>query len=199
MKKASLIMKKLRGATAFGLLALVCSGPAANAATPYLSGSAGIPLLHDSEVTVEGDHVGDWSYDTGYVLTAAIGLDGGKYRVEAEVGYQENDLEDFAQKMSMMTYLGNGYVDFELPTASIKPFVTVGVGFATVEWSDGITPIDDTVFAWQIGAGVGFTVAPKVTLDAKYRYFATSNPELADDVEYSIGSHNLMLGMRIGL
>ncbi|MGB0132192.1 outer membrane protein [Chlorobium sp.] len=191
-------MKKLLSATACGLLALICSGPAANAATPYISGSAGIPLLNDSEITIEGDHVGDWSYDTGYALTAAIGLDSGKYRVEAEVGYQENDLEGFAQKVSMMTYLGNGYLDFELPAAGIKPFVSVGLGFATVEWSDGITPIDDTVFAWQIGAGVGFSVAPKVTIDAKYRYFATSNPELADDEEYSIASHNFALGMRIG-
>lgn len=191
-------MKKLFGATVCGFLALVCSGPAANAATPYLSGSAGFPLLSDSEVTDGGEHVADWSYDIGYVLTAALGLDSGTYRIEAEVGYQENEFEDLGQKMSMMTYLGNGYVDFELPTAAIKPFVTVGLGFATVEWSDGITPIDDTVFAWQIGAGVGFAVAPKVTLDAKYRYFSTSNPELVDDVEYSIGSHNFMLGMRIG-
>lgn len=39
----------------------------------------------------------------------------------------------------------------------------------------------DGLFAFQLGAGVGFQVSPTVTVDAKYRYFASADPEIEID------------------
>jgi len=36
---------------------------------------------------------------------------------------------------------------------------------------------DDTVFAYQIGAGAGYAVNKNITIDLKYRYFATEDPD----------------------
>jgi hypothetical protein len=37
-----------------------------------------------------------------------------------------------------------------------------------------------------------------VTFNVQYRYFATSDPELADLKTYTVDAHNLMLGLRVG-
>jgi opacity protein-like surface antigen len=190
-EKREPVMKITSAGMVLGLMALACSPLSANAATPYVSGSAGIAVLGDSENTAR-------SYDTGYNLVGAVGLDGGRYRFEAELGSQSNGVKDSNRDLSMTTCMGNGYIDIELPLSSFKPFVMGGVGVANVDENNGSGfEVDDRVFAWQVGAGVGFTLVPLVTLDAQYRYFTTATPELAGR-KYSIGTHNFMLGLRVG-
>ena len=55
---------------------------------------------------------------------------------------------------------------------------------------------DDTVFAWQVGAGIGYALTPQLTFDLKYRYFATSDPEF-DGTEVEYASHNVYAGIRL--
>ncbi len=55
---------------------------------------------------------------------------------------------------------------------------------------------DDTVFAYQVGAGVGYAVTEKVSFDVKYRYFATSDPEF-DTTKAEYSSHNVYAGIRV--
>ncbi|MFZ4524335.1 MAG: outer membrane protein [Chlorobium sp.] len=184
----------MKQAIARVIVGLVISGfsvSPALAATPYVSGSAGLAVLGDSEQTVR-------SYDAGYNLVGAVGLDGGRYRLEAELGSQSNGVKNSIRDVSMTTCMGNGYLEVELPLSSFKPFVMGGVGVANVDENIGSgVEVDDRVFAWQVGAGVGFTLVPLVTLDAQYRYFTTATPELAG-TKYSIGTHNFMLGLRVG-
>lgn len=52
------------------------------------------------------------------------------------------------------------------------------------------------MFAYQVGAGVGYALTPQVTLDVKYRYFATADPDFdGTDMEYA--SHNIYAGIRL--
>jgi opacity protein-like surface antigen len=185
-------MKKAANGLMLGLMTMVCFCSSAVAARPYLSGSAALSTLGDSDVTQR-------SYDTGYALAGAVGLDSGQYRIEAELGRQKNGVKNSPRKISMTTFMGNAAVDLELPLAPVKPFLTAGVGLAEVDEENGISGnVGDTVFAWQIGVGAGFPVAPLVTFNVQYRYFATSDPELADLKTYTVDAHNLMLGLRVG-
>jgi opacity protein-like surface antigen len=65
----------------------------------------------------------------------------------------------------------------------------------------GVTIADDsdTVFAWQIGGGLGWELNPNWGISLNYRWFSTSDPEFRDELggdfsaEYS--SHNLTAGL----
>jgi opacity protein-like surface antigen len=191
-KKRGSKMSKAAAILLFGLMVVVCSVSSAIAATPYVRGSAALSVPGDSKLTAR-------SYDTGYALAGAVGLDNGQYRLEAELGYQNNGIKNTHTAVSMTTYMGNVFFDVDLPLAPLKPFVTAGAGLANIdeEQSSGGT-VGDTVFAWQLGAGAGFAVAPLVHVDVQYRYFATSDPELADQKTYTMNTHNLLLGLRVG-
>jgi opacity protein-like surface antigen len=182
-------MNKTIYAVAVGMIALTCTGRAAEAATPYVRASGGLAILSSAER----------SYDSGYALNGAAGLNSGPYRIEAELGYKKNDISHSSASVSMMTYMANGYYDLELPVAPVKPFIVAGVGVANIEDKIGsFVSASDTVLAFQVGAGAAFSVAPMVNLDAEYRYFATSDPELTGHQLYSIGTHNVSLGLRVG-
>jgi opacity protein-like surface antigen len=58
------------------------------------------------------------------------------------------------------------------------------------------TSDDDTVFAWQVGAGVSYAVNANFDLEVKYRYFVIDDVEILDGEVESPSSHNVYLGMR---
>ncbi|MEE9905949.1 outer membrane protein [Chlorobium sp.] len=180
-----------------GAVLLIGTTASACAATPYVSGSAGIAMMEDSDLG--GGFT--WPYDTGYAVTGAVGLDSGNLRLEGEIGYQNNGIEESDIDVSMVTYMANGYIDLDLPINPVTPYLTAGIGLADIK-TDGLPSADDssTVLAGQVGVGAGFSIAPMIKLDAKYRYLITADAEF-DGVtdKISIDSHNVMLGLRIGL
>uniref|UniRef100_B3EQI6 Surface antigen msp4 family protein n=1 Tax=Chlorobium phaeobacteroides (strain BS1) TaxID=331678 RepID=B3EQI6_CHLPB len=181
-----------------GTMLIIGTTATACAATPYVSGSAGIAMLEDSDL---GSGF-TWPYDTGLALAVAAGLDMGNLRLEAEVGYQDNGIEESDDlEINITTFMANGYYDLELPLNPVKPYVTAGIGVADVN-AKGFSFDDDSslVLAGQIGVGAGFAVAPMVNLDARYRYLMTTDAEFDGDPDkIGIDSHNVMLGLRIGL
>ncbi|HUF55718.1 MAG TPA: hypothetical protein VMM55_04060, partial [Thermohalobaculum sp.] len=56
----------------------------------------------------------------------------------------------------------------------------------------------DTVFAWQLGAGVAYQFTPRVAATADYRWFNTEDPSFKDEGETEVdyGTHNALLGLR---
>ena len=205
-------MKKFLSVCA-ALLVFVATAPIAQAAAdPYVSASAGIAFLSDSDAEGSGITLEDaLEYKTGFAVNGAIGLDGGMYRLEGAIGYQVNELDkrqgieipdDIDAEVSILSFMANGYLDIEMPIAVVTPYLMAGAGVAHVnfdvpdpEWES------DTVFAYQLGAGVGIGAAPNVTLDLGYRYFATGDVSPIDDsdhIDISIASHNIMAGVRVG-
>ena len=196
-----------------GLLVFCASAPIAQAAAdPYVSASAGIAFLSDSDAEGGGITLEDaLEYKTGFAVNGALGLDGGMYRLEGAIGYQVNELDkrqgieipdDIDAEVSILSFMANGYLDIEMPTAMVTPYLMAGAGVAHVnfdvpdpEWGS------DTVFAYQLGAGIGFEATPNVIFDVGYRYFATpdvSPIDANDDIDISIASHNIMAGVRVG-
>jgi len=179
----------------------------------YVSGNLGLAIVNDSDVTdstVPGETL-KFESDMGYALGGAIGYDFGNFRIEGEIAYQKNDLDrvkapgvsaDATGDTSSLAGLLNGYCDFN-NTSPFTPYISGGVGVAKVEINDfnipgsGMSNVNDdnTVFAYQVGAGVAYTINENLCFDVKYRYFGTSDQEFATtDFEYS--SNNFYAGLR---
>lgn len=183
---------------------------------PYVSGNLGLAIANDSDLT-DSTAPGvtmEIESDVGLALGVAAGYDfGNNIRIEGEIAYQKNDLDkvsiagigeaDLTGDVASLALLLNGYYDFKNKSA-FTPFISAGLGFAKVELNDFNVPgsglpdanEDDTVFAYQVGAGVGYAVTQKVSLDVKYRYFGTSDPEF-DTAEAEYSSHNFYAGIRV--
>lgn len=196
------------------------------AATPanglYVSGHLGFAMPSDSTVTDStspGDSL-EFDFDSGLALGLAVGYRFGSTRLEGEIAYQKNDVDDitvseagvgsaslksagvpFSADVKTTSFLLNGYYDF-LNDSAFTPYLTVGMGFAKVKASISLPSVpltesdSDTVFAYQIGAGLEYALSQTVALDARYRYSATSDPSFGT-IEAETGSHNLLLGVRV--
>ncbi len=71
------------------------------------------------------------------------------------------------------------------------------MGMAKVELNDFFHDnYEDSVMAYQVGAGLAFQINPHFSIDLKYRYFATENPEF-DGIEAKLASHNVYCGFRV--
>ena len=129
------------------------------AAKKYISGNVGMAWFDDATATqVEGDEddTVDLSFDSGIALTGAIGCDFGSTRIEAEMGYQKNDVssltfdfyddyygEDFTisedgnGSVSLTTFMLNGYYDIApMEGSGVEIFLTAGVGAVFVHFDE---------------------------------------------------------------
>lgn len=207
-------MKKYLLIISICVLSVFVASFAYSAEGPYISGNIGLALASDSDLTdstVPGFTL-TTEYNSGWALGAALGYDFNMFRVEGEISYQKNDVDklgamgvslDATGDVTAFSFLVNGYFDF-INNSPFTPYISAGLGCARVEFNDfnisgsGFPSAsdDDTVFAYQIGAGIGYAVNEKVTIDLKYRYFATENPEF-DTTEAEFASNNILLGVRV--
>ncbi|TLU82435.1 MAG: porin family protein [Chlorobium sp.] len=180
------------------LLAMLFAGlgSAPAFAAPYCSSSVGLGMAGDFKEPALGNVYG---VDSGFAINGAVGYDFSGLRAEAAVGYQENDFtnEDNLHT-SLLTVMANGYYDLKT-SVGIKPYVMAGLGIATIKADDspGVAWLDDTYFAWQLGAGVGYKVSGNVTIDVGYRYVKPEGlecPNHLTDVTWE--SHNILAGIR---
>jgi opacity protein-like surface antigen len=162
---------------------------------------------------------GEMRFDTGMGLGATLGYDFGMFRLEGEFGYRRNDVDGTfiagvaslgeIGKVNAWSFMLNGFLDIETGTI-LTPYLGGGIGLANIDWdkvSIGFTPDiddDDTVFAYQFGAGVGIAINESVNVDIGYRYFATADPSLVSsfvapgqEFDFEYASHNISLGIRV--
>lgn len=201
------------------IVGCMCLAPAAQAATSaqnansiYAGVFGGVTLVPDIDVTspagtskLESDVGFGFGGVAGYKW--AIGL-----RAEAEISYRQNGSDKLdgvgvGGDASALGFMGNVWYDFDTGTPFI-PYIGGGAGIARVSADIDIAGIKlvndtDTVFAWQVGGGVGYEITKGVVLFGDYRYFATADPTFTAepvlggvdlDAEYS--SHNFMIGVR---
>ncbi len=185
----------------------------------YGSFNAGVAKSADGNMTISGVGSAELEYDTSFTVGGAIGYrlgESGDYRVEGEVAYQNNEVDRIgnnslpfdpgggvisSMEFSMLTFLLNGYIDFNYGSA-FSWFFTGGFGFARIDGEmtvNGVTDDeDDTVFAYQLGVGTGYAVTETVTLDCKYRYLHTEDFNIeGGHVEVASPSHSITAGIRV--
>ena len=209
-------------ATLAAAAVIAAAGPA-QAEGFYLGAFGGLNFLDEADGTANlggpTDITVEVESDLGWVAGAAAGyaFDFG-LRAEAELAYRRNALDratippvsvDLEGDTTALSIMGNLWFDIPLDGA-IRPFIGGGLGMAQVSLNDvevgplgGGTFVDDSdmVFAYQLGGGVAFRIAPGLDLTAEYRYFGTENPdfelEVAPiDAEYEYSSHSVLFGFR---
>jgi len=182
---------------------------------PYISGQLGAAFLTDSDLTNPAvPATGTIGFKPGFVANLAGGYNFGMFRIEGEIGYKINDIDKvsvcsgghcasavtISGNASALTYLGNFYIDF-VNNSPVTPYISGGMGMATFYIKDfvidgtRISDNDDTVFAYQVGAGVAYNINQHMAIDLKYRYFATADLEFGT-ANYTIASHNVYCGFR---
>lgn len=157
----------------------------------------------------------------GWLAEGAIGYaDASGGRVEIAVGYRKNQFDeitidpggvsttsDFDGDITALTTMFNAYYDFNAVAMGaggpigerLTPFVGVGVGaaFMSADLDEIDESDDDTVFAWQLMAGLAYNFTPNMAATFSYAYFATSDPEF-EGIEFDYASHNVIVGLRFG-
>ena len=184
----------------------------------YVSGQFGANILTSSaldEPTGVLAAIGtEVDFDLGYSLSGALGYHWGLIRVEGEITYAENNIDEFealgivlsgSGDVNSVGFMANFFKDFEIAD-DWQFYLGGGVGFAIVSVNDASIPgvpladDDDTVFAYQFGTGLGYQISPATTISLDYRYFATDDPEFNDvdglpfEAEYE--SHVIRIGVR---
>jgi opacity protein-like surface antigen len=106
--------------------------------------------------------------------------------------------------VEVWSVLANGYYDI-YTGMGVKPYLTAGVGAARVQFEDvrdaryNVWSEHDSVFAYQVGAGVSVPLGNHVALDARYRYFSTAEFTLDNGNQSRLSSNSVSLGLRVGL
>ncbi|TLU87750.1 MAG: porin family protein [Chlorobium sp.] len=192
------------------LIAGISAAPAL--ATPYVSGSLGLGFSGNSDYTTAGGteikDSPEWKF--GVPFGAAVGIKQADFRIEAALGYQSHDVDKWrtsavgpyetpasTQSMSALTYMVNGYYDINLNKSSVSPYVMAGLGGATLNPAG--TEMEDrstTVFAWQLGAGVGIQAAKNLTLDLGIRYLKPGEYKESNGGTCTLSYTNILAGIR---
>jgi opacity protein-like surface antigen len=198
---------------------------------PYVSGFIGAGAAQDTNVTTTifgpvGGTINDRvEFDPSIYLGGTGGFDFGYVRLEGELSYKHSEITTVNDKTNNVRYANvdgsigalammfNTFINLRNDTP-ITPYFGGGVGFATLHLSDtsGVntttgTPTalyqsdNDTVFAYQAGAGVEIALNRRVSLDLGYRYFGTSTATFNKDVitttDLIYRSHNGAIGVRV--
>ncbi len=188
---------------------------------PYLELEGYGIWLNDSDNQTDSGNF-NLTYDGGIGGGLALGYDLldshpklGRGRVELEVASRKSAVDklDFVEgslsasgDLTVTSLMVNTIADYHDHT-NLVPYLLLGAGYADVS-IDQISPFgtpfiassSDGVFAYQVGAGLGFMLGDHLTVDIGYRFFGTLKPKfkLADGSSFTseVASHNLMLGLR---
>jgi opacity protein-like surface antigen len=185
--------KHLTLLTAF-LASGLLSAPAF-AATHYISALGGISWMNN----IDRAYGPKMTTDSGGTVVGAVGCDYGSYRFEAEAGYQTNNVDS---SVSILSLMANGYYDMKVD--GVTPYLMAGVGVAQAHFDNVYSYYDasrisdnETALAFQAGAGVAIPIAKQVMLDARYRYFSTSDFSSYLTGNTHISSNSALLGLRV--
>lgn len=176
----------------------------------YLSGRGG--AVTQKSVQLESTTV---DFDPGVFVAGAVGYGLGEGRVEAEIGYRRNTIEQIVLKkgnkfepggdFSSLSFMLNSMVDYQYST-DLSPYLFVGGGVARIaileDLSLGVGLNDSQGFflAYQAGAGVNYPLTKNLFLDLEYRYFAALDPKFemttGEDLEFDYATQNVSLGIK---
>lgn len=216
-------MKKSLSLLAAFLVAGMWSAPV-QAADHYISGMAGISWMQDSDVehvfsATDYKKVASIPFESAFTAVGALGCDYGSTRLEAEIGYQKNNIDideddDYGSgDVQVLSLMGNGFYDIDLG-GGVELYAMAGVGVAQVNAEKELSrrvynyEVSEVTLAYQLGAGIAIPISDGVMLDARYRYFATTDFTIGDDnlvsgygadFNTNVSSHSALLGLRVNL
>ena len=171
----------------------------------YVSLFGGVSWLDNVDIKYDYDPVDDFEAnaktDSGFIFGGAVGtqiID--DVRVELEVAYSENDVDEIGYfnagvgtsgdydadgKFGILTFMANLWYDVPL-SDEITPYIGGGAGIAIVDGKESfddflggedIFDSSEVAFAFQIGGGLRWHVWENVALDVGYRLRGIDGPD----------------------
>ena len=153
--------------------------------------------------------------DKGYALNLAIGHSWGALRIEGELGYTESNQNKVDSDQGTYKVEGKSAVKtlmlnaaYDIPVSDKHDLVVyplIGIGYSRLE-SKKVT-LEDYTFdghkegvAWQVGAGIGYTLSSNIRLNFQYRYVSTSKEKWQDltgdrYIELKYEAHQIFAGL----
>lgn len=198
---------------------------------PYVAGFLGVTLPMDTDVpsTQYGPGAKYFNdridFDPGIQIGGSGGFDFGFVRIEGELAYRHGEMSSITEQNSQVKYVNvdgrvgvysmmfNVFLDLRNPSP-VTPYIGGGIGFATLYLDDTFgteqntgyrerlyRSDEDTVFAYQAGAGLEIALTKMLSLDIGYRYFGTAkgnfNKSSSTTTEMEFKSHNASIGFRV--
>jgi opacity protein-like surface antigen len=208
-----------------GLLLLLAS-PVLAASGFYLGSHGGLLLVDDSrndriDSSTEGRFIIE--FDPGAHAAAVLGYNLadafpriGIGRIELEAALRQSDLDKISfleggplpagGKVRVESLMFNTFGEHR-ESLPWLPYVGAGAGVARLKMQNVSTlggPVvddDDTVFAWQAGAGLGYQAFRHLAFDLGYRYFQAVHPKFTDTAGFEsrarYRAHSFILGARL--
>lgn len=191
------VLKRLLAAACLSLCFAVPSAHAANHGW-YWGIEAGYD--HPSDFTYEDTWVHatytDPMNDSYAVLATLGGYLGPQLRVEAELGWRLDDFTYWRGDWSQFSLLGN--VLYDMPMGSdLTASVGGGIGLDLIPTAGEA----HFGFAYQLIAGLAWSLTPQTAITLEYRYMTASGPSLDTALsDYNDLKHQtLSLGLRFAL
>jgi outer membrane protein OmpA-like peptidoglycan-associated protein len=181
----------LAGVASIGLM----SSAQAQEGNWYGGAGFGANWLDESEVEFTGfPTVFDVEYDTGWVMTGAVGYRWDYLRLEFELAYRDNESESVTPVpfVANTLFADTSYFSqminlvWDIPLGdNFRLSLGGGIGGAQVNYDlggvFGVVPYsiddDDYVFAYQAIAGIAVDISDHMELFVEYRYFGTDEFE----------------------
>lgn len=183
-------------------------------AEPYVSVSTGLGYVANSNVTVSSVTYNDFiTYKSGVPFIGAVGYKEDAYRLEFAFGYQSNGVDKFksdviilpsvsGSSVAIFSYMLNYYYDINLKNG-IAPYITAGIGSSTIRVKGFLNALDSayvsdsqSMFTYQLGAGIGIKASENIVIDLGYRYFKPAPYTVLDMADISAASSNFLVGAR---
>ena len=203
--------------------------PAANSwnSRVYVGARGGITFARDADVDVIPPQAQRTAIETdfndpGYTISGVVGWaakvnNNIQYRLEAELGYSEADVDSFSAPgfisssgsgdVQTIFAFANAYVDvpvFDRLSATLGG----GIGAGRVKIDDfavsggPIADDFDTAFGYHLDAGLTYDVTDRVAIEALYRYTSFVDVDVTafdgTTSDTNIDSHNVLVGARYG-
>jgi len=190
-----------------GLFLTLTSNVYAEGSGIYFGGIVGASYRPDTTLSSPSLGSETMEFHVGFTFGGIVGYDfGNNFRLEGEISYRENEIrtsggEDPQAATSAMML--NGY--YELPLMQpLNLYFGGGIGVATAQLETislgQMIDANETLFAYQLEAGIGWNYNPKVNFSMGYRFFDAADPEFVlpagQRVRMDLENHELILKMR---
>jgi outer membrane protein OmpA-like peptidoglycan-associated protein len=199
-------------------MALVCMGAlvfgstlaAANDKGLYIGGAGGLNFLtEDSDLNAAEAEFEDFNWAVSGALGYALG---NGLRLETEVGYRPNDVDNItgvaggSGDVDVLNWMFNALYDLDYWNLPVKPYVGAGIGIAHVDF-DGVTPVagstindSDIGFAFQGIAGLSLDLTENLAATLDYRHLRVPNVSFrtngGTNVDSDYATNQIMIGLR---
>ena len=195
-------MRRVRSA-AFAMLTLAAAPAAAGGW--YVQAFAGANSADDIGFDVEAGAF-ETSLEDGYLWSIGGGYRFKHFRLDAELDtpretdvavHRLDGVDQAGSRGDVQSEAGMGNIVYDFnKDKRVSPFVGVGIGWAEIELTDfgtdanpEIVSAEETLFAWQILAGLGIDVDEHWIVDLSFRYYATGNGDF--DAAPAVGGQRI--------